>query len=52
MMQTFFWNRAIDKGGLKRLIAWFFTEYGTIATVAMLEELKDLGFHYATVAGI
>jgi DNA-directed RNA polymerase subunit beta' len=52
MMHSFFWNRPIDKGGLKRLIAWFLTEHGTVLTVAMLEELKRVGFHYATVAGI
>lgn len=47
-----FRNRVIDKGELKRLIAWSFTHYGTARTAQMADKLKDLGFRYATKAGI
>lgn len=47
-----FRNRIVDKGQLKSLIAWAFTNYGTARTAVMADELKDLGFHYATKAGV
>jgi DNA-directed RNA polymerase subunit beta' len=47
-----FRNRIVDKGQLKALIAWAFTNYGTARTAQMADELKDLGFRYATRAGI
>ena len=47
-----FRNRVIDKGELKRLIAWSFTHYGTARTAHIADRLKDLGFRYATKAGI
>lgn len=47
-----FRNRIVDKGQLKALIAWAFTNYGTARTAQMADELKDLGFRYATKAGI
>ncbi|MCS6815310.1 MAG: DNA-directed RNA polymerase subunit beta'', partial [Cyanobacteria bacterium] len=47
-----FRNRVIDKGQLKSLIAWAFTNYGTARTAEMADRLKDLGFQYATRAGV
>ncbi len=47
-----FRNRVVDKGQLKRLIAWAFTHYGTAKTAAIADRLKALGFRYATKAGV
>ena len=47
-----FRNRVIDKKGLRNLIAWAYKEFGTSATTAIADELKDLGFHYATQAAV
>ncbi len=50
--EMIFRNRVVDKGQLKNLIAWSFTHYGTARTAAMADLLKDLGFRYATKAGV
>ncbi len=47
-----FRNRIVDKGQLKNLISWAFTTYGTARTAEMADRLKDLGFRYATRAGV
>lgn len=47
-----FWNRTVDKGTMKRLIAWFLVHYGRTTTVSMIEDLKQIGFQHATRAGI
>ncbi len=47
-----FRNCIIDKKGLRNLIAWAYKEFGTSATTAIADELKDLGFHYATQAAV
>jgi DNA-directed RNA polymerase subunit beta' len=47
-----FRNRVVDKGQLKKLIAWAFTNHGSARTAQMADELKDLGFRYATKAGV
>ena len=47
-----FRNRVIDKKELRDLIAWAYNEFGTSATTAIADELKDLGFHYATQAAV
>ena len=47
-----FRNRVIDKKSLRNLIAWAYKEFGTSATTAIADELKDLGFHYATQAAV
>ena len=47
-----FRNRIVDKGQLRKLIAWTFTNYGTARSAAMADRLKDLGFRYATKAGV
>ena len=47
-----FTNKVIDKKELKRLMAWAFSNYGTCRASYMADRLKELGFHYATRAGI
>ncbi|MEH2328637.1 DNA-directed RNA polymerase subunit beta'' [Nostoc sp.] len=47
-----FRNRVVDKGQLRNLISWAFTYYGTARTAVMADKLKDLGFRYATKAGV
>ncbi|MFM7885253.1 MAG: DNA-directed RNA polymerase subunit beta' [Pseudanabaena sp.] len=47
-----FINRTIDKGQLKKLIAWAFTHYGTTSAANVADQLKSLGFRYATQAGV
>jgi len=47
-----FTNKVIDKKELKRLMAWAFSNYGTGRASYMADRLKELGFHYATRAGI
>ncbi len=47
-----FCNQVVNKGRLKRLIGWSFTHYGTARTAEMADNLKDLGFRYATKAGV
>ncbi|ARV61443.1 DNA-directed RNA polymerase subunit beta'' [Nostocales cyanobacterium HT-58-2] len=47
-----FRNRIVDKGQLRNLISWAFTHYGTARTAVMADKLKDLGFRYATKAGV
>ena len=47
-----FYNRVINKGQLKKLISWSFNNYGTAITAQMANKLKDLGFRYATKAGV
>ena len=40
------------KGVLEKVIAQIFKRYKTTETSIMLDKLKDLGFHYSTIAGI
>ena len=51
-MKTFFCNRTVDKGEMKRLIKWVLLNYGTEKTTRLIDKLKTMGFHYATHAGI
>jgi len=48
----FFWNQCFDKGRLKNFVLWFVLNYGEQKTLELVEELKNLGFKYATKAGI
>jgi DNA-directed RNA polymerase subunit beta' len=45
-------NRMVDKGQLKKLVSWSFRHYGTARTAQMADRLKELGFRYATRAGV
>ena len=47
-----FYNHIVDKGRLKKLMALAFTEYGSAHSATVADSLKELGFRYATVAGI
>ena len=47
-----FYNRIVDKGRLKKLIAWAYTSYGSAHCATMADQLKELGFRYATKAGV
>jgi DNA-directed RNA polymerase subunit beta' len=51
-LQPTFRNRVIDKKALRSLVSWTYKHHGTAATAAMADELKDLGFHYATQAAV
>jgi hypothetical protein len=50
--QMNFYNQVIDKKGLKRILSWFIENYGATRTAELIENLKFLGFHYATLAGL
>ena len=45
-------NTLISKKQLKEILAWSFTHYGSIQASFLADELKYLGFKYATQAGI
>ncbi|MBE9215020.1 DNA-directed RNA polymerase subunit beta'' [Plectonema cf. radiosum LEGE 06105] len=47
-----FRNRVVDKKQLRKLISWGFTHFGTARTAVMADKLKELGFRYATRAGV
>nr|AOM64518.1 RNA polymerase beta'' subunit [Riquetophycus sp.] len=47
-----FSNKVIDKYQLKKIIVWAFRTYGIARAANMVDRLKDLGFYYATKAGI
>jgi DNA-directed RNA polymerase subunit beta' len=45
-------NRQMDKGALTNLVAECYQRLGKERTVQLLEDLKELGFHYATQSGL
>jgi DNA-directed RNA polymerase subunit beta' len=45
-------NNLIGKKQLRQLLAWSFTNYDSMQACALADELKYLGFKYATLAGI
>src|SRR5438067_8954856 len=45
-------NGLLKKKGLQELVNYTFINYGNDMTVGMLDALKDLGFLYATKAGV
>jgi len=45
-------NTLIGKKQLRQLLAWSFTNYDSMQACALADELKYLGFRYATHAGI
>ena len=47
-----FYNYIADKGRLKKLIAWAYRHYGSARCAQVADHLKDLGFRYATKAGV
>lgn len=47
-----FYNHIVDKGRLKKLMAWAYRQYGSARCAQMADDLKDLGFRFATKAGV
>src|SRR5215467_11304968 len=47
-----FVNRTLDRKALENLVAESFSKLGPEQTAPLLDDLKDLGFEYATRAGI
>src|SRR5262249_29224539 len=47
-----FVNGLLKKKGLSQLVQYAYLKFGLPITVAMLDEVKKLGFLYATRAGI
>jgi len=47
-----FFNDTVDKGKIKNIIASCFFTMGTPRTAEVVDQLKYLGFHYATVSGL
>jgi DNA-directed RNA polymerase subunit beta' len=45
-------NYTVDKKKLEALILFFYKNYGSEVTAEMADEIKRLGFKYATIAGI
>ncbi|RMF88676.1 MAG: DNA-directed RNA polymerase subunit beta' [Nitrospinota bacterium] len=45
-------NRTMDKKNLSHLVAQSYLLLGKEKTVHLLEQLKEVGFHYATLAGV
>ena len=52
MKQYNYQNNLIGKKQLRQLLAWSFTNYDSMQACALADELKYLGFKYATQAGI
>ncbi|MCD6169819.1 MAG: DNA-directed RNA polymerase subunit beta' [Candidatus Latescibacteria bacterium] len=47
-----FVNKLMDKNQLQEITASIYRELGATQTVEFVDKLKDLGFHYATKAGV
>lgn len=47
-----FYNKVIDKGTLKKLISKTFSEFGSSRCSSVCDQLKTMGFHYATKAAV
>lgn len=47
-----FINEKVDKKGLNRLLSEIYTEFGAAKTAFLANALKNLGFSYATKAGV
>jgi DNA-directed RNA polymerase subunit beta' len=52
MKNYIYQNNLISKKQLKQLLAWSFTQYNSMQACALADELKYLGFKYASQAGI
>ena len=52
MKDYIYQNTLINKKQLKELLAWSFTKYDSMQASLLADELKYLGFKYATQAGI
>jgi hypothetical protein len=52
IMKKLFYNQILDKKGTKKIVSWFLENYGSTRTSQLIEELKTVGFHFATEAGL
>nr|YP_009500282.1 RNA polymerase beta'' subunit [Gracilariopsis heteroclada]AXE43444.1 RNA polymerase beta'' subunit [Gracilariopsis heteroclada] len=52
IVEPLFLNKVVDKSQLRKLIMWAFRNYGIARAANMADTLKNLGFLYATKAGI
>lgn len=52
MKDFIYQNTLINKKQLKELLAWSFATYDSMQASLLADELKYLGFKYATQAGI
>ena len=52
MRKYTFQNTLINKKELRQLLGWSFSTYGSIIACCLADELKNLGFKYASQAGI
>jgi DNA-directed RNA polymerase beta' subunit len=52
MKSYIYQNTLIDKKKLRQLLAWSFTSYDSMQACLLADELKYLGFKYASYAGI
>ena len=48
----YFFDRCFDKKRLKQLLIWFYQIKGDKKTLKLLENLKTIGFQYATKSGL
>lgn len=46
-----FFNGVLDKGGIKDLIGYCYTQLGQEVTANVVDDIKDLGFRFATRSG-
>lgn len=51
-MNLIFFNRSFDKNRLKALILWNLSQSKEKNTIDLLEKLKEIGFNFATYAGV
>lgn len=47
-----FYNYTVDKNRLKKLMAWTYQNHGSARCAQMADDLKDMGFRFATKAGV
>jgi DNA-directed RNA polymerase subunit beta' len=52
MKNYLYQNTLVSKKQLKQLLAWSFTKYDSMQACSLADELKYLGFKYASKAGI
>jgi DNA-directed RNA polymerase subunit beta' len=52
MKNYIYQNNLVGKKQLRQLLAWSFTNYDSMQACALADELKYLGFKYASQAGI
>ena len=52
MKNSIYQNNLVGKKELRQLLAWSFTNYDSMQACALADELKYLGFKYASQAGI